>query len=94
MIFWPHEGDLSKPPELEDLRWRRPSVDYWESPASNKETALASFWIKWKRETGKEYPRKPPHAPARPPGFAGNSVSGSRRPDHQSEKRVQDASGG
>lgn len=91
MIFWKHENDLSKPPELEDLRYRRPDSDYWESPASNKEMALAGFWVKWQRVTGEDYPRKPPHAPSRPLGFAGSTVQKSRRPDHQAEKRLQDA---
>jgi len=91
MIFWPHGGDLSAPPELKDLKYRRPARDYWESQASNKDTALPYFWVRWRRETGRPYPRTPPVEHSKPQGFSGNKVRSSRRPDHQSEKSLQDA---
>ncbi len=91
MIFWPHDGDLSAPPELSDLRHRRPtSAKYWESPAGSKPVAIRSFWVKWQRTTGKELPRKLPTGHCPPPGFSGNTLQAARRPAHQSEKKQQD----
>jgi len=90
--FWEHGGDLSRPPEQNELKRRRPWGDYWESGAPNAETALELFWLKWHRKTGKEYPRTPPKGKAAPAvGFVGNRVSVSRRPDHHGEKKKQDA---
>lgn len=90
MIFWPHNDDLSKPPEVEDLRYRRPVGEpYWESPASNKETALSGFWERWKSETGREFPRPKPRA-VRDKRIIINRVSHSNRPAHMAEKNRQD----
>lgn len=73
MIFWPHKGDLSKPPEAKDLRYRRPTDTalYWESNSSDKETARGTFWKRWHRETQLPYPPGPfPRAPGnRKPEF-------------------------
>ena len=91
--YWQHNDDLSRPPELSELKRRRPWGGYWESDAPNVETALETFWIKWHRETGKEYPRKPPVGKnSSPIGFAGNRVTATRQPDHYKEKKQQDAS--
>lgn len=91
-FFWQHNGDLSRPPEPHELKRRRPWGGYWESDAATKETALETFWTKWKRKTGKEYPRTPPKGKTpSPAGFVGNRVVKSRRPDHQAEKKLQDA---
>jgi len=88
-----HNGDLSAPPELPDILRRRPWEAYWESNAGSKPEALVTFWIRWKRETGKDYLRPLPSAshPASS-GFAGNRVPfASHRPPHQAEKNEQDA---
>lgn len=86
MIFWQHNNDLSKPPELEDLRRRRPDNDYWESRSSNKTESLVNLWERWKRETGKEFPRKLPTSKAVPRTGVINRMTGDRRVDHQKGK--------
>lgn len=90
MIFWPHNNDLSKPPELEDLRYRKPDKDYWESHASDKKTARHNFWVIWKRKTGKEYPSKLPSLPEAKRHGIINRTTSSHRPKHQIEKDAQD----
>lgn len=93
MIFWPHNDDLSKPPELSDLRYRRPTNGkYWESRCANKPDALHNLWVIWKRETGLPYPRALPRQPRYDQSFGiVNRISGNNRPKHQNEKGAQDA---
>jgi hypothetical protein len=90
VIFWPHGNDLEAPPEISDLRYRRPQSDYWESPAGDKETALVGFWKRWTRETGKPLPRKLPTVASQARTSMINRTTGSRRPSHYAEKNVQD----
>lgn len=95
MFFWKHNDDLSTPPELEDLVRRRPDGKYWESGGGSRGDALRTFWIRWKRETGKDYPHEIPKSP-RPSdkiGFAGSRSPATRRPSHHLEKNEQDACG-
>lgn len=95
MFFWKHNNDLSAPPELEDLVRRRPDGRYWESNASTRREALETFWVKWKRKTGKEYPHAMPQVQKRSDkiGFAGSRSPATRRPAHYDEKTKQDANG-
>lgn len=92
MIFWPHNNIFDKPPELEDLRYRRPKTKhYWEAIAGNKQAALPGFWNRWKKETGKEFPRPRPITPKNVYSrVITTRVQQSRRPDHHQEKNVQD----
>lgn len=89
MIFWPHDGDLSQPPEISELRYRRPSVDYWESPAGDKATAQEGMWKRWQRVTGNPQPRKLPTPPNQSRSVVPRT-QGSRRPSHFGEKQKQD----
>ena len=83
MIFWQHNDDFSKPPELEDLRYRRPDGKYWESRASEKHEALHNLWGRWKRETGKEFPRQIPSVPEIKRHGIVNRIQANRRPERQ-----------
>ena len=92
-FFWKNDGNLSAPPELSDIKRVRPWGDYWESNARSRGEALETFWIRWKKETGKDYPKPMPSITkfGSHIGFAGNRTQISRRPDHHSEKNTQDA---
>lgn len=91
MIFWQHNNVFIAPPEINDLRYRRPDNKYWEMKSTNKEDALPNFWVKWKKETGLDYPRTLPTQPRRQMRGIINRVQGTRRPDAYSEKKEQDA---
>ena len=83
MIYWPHNDDLTKPPELTDLKYRKPEPPYWFSNAASKEVAISTFWIRWHRETGLIYPRDRPIAPCRMDKGPINRVQGARRIDRR-----------
>ena len=86
MIYWPHNGDISKPPEIEDLRYRKPDKDYWESKAGDRRSALPNLWNRWKRETGKKFPRQIPNSPQALRVGVINRVGSDRRVDRQKAK--------
>ncbi len=81
-----HNNDFTQPPELTDLRYRRPDGNYWESKASNKETALPNFWERWHRETKLPYPRTPPYAPEPKRHSIINRVGADHRVERQKDK--------
>ena len=53
MHFWPHGGDLSRPPRLKDLKRRNPwgTGPYWDCVVFSQEEALGRFWAQWLRTT-------------------------------------------
>lgn len=91
MIFWPHDDDISQPPTLGALRYRRPDGKYWESAAGGKAEALIGFRMRWQRETGNKLTKGTKgFTPCKAEGFSGSRVQGTRRPDHYAEHAGQE----
>ena len=61
MFFWQHDGNLDTPPQMADIRRRRPwGKHYWESTAMSINDAILTFYRQFKRETGRD-PGTPPY---------------------------------